>query len=294
MKRPFSLLVIHGDGSRALRISLPGWIAYGTLALVAGVAAAMIGLSGDYVLLKREYAQFPGLHQCVEDERAFHSFQPRIAAVRGEISAWKALHAKMWKAFDSAEDSNLSRTAAGGGTLNVDASTMGVELRPARELDLLTTSVAEESPRLRELDRVIEHMGKIMNALPLHWPVHGHITSDYGLRRSPWGGGGQEHHRGLDIRSPPGTPVRSPGAATVVAVSSHGSYGKNVVLDHGNGVKSRYAHLQKLEVKVGQQVEEGQVIGLVGSTGRSTGPHLHYEVLVQGKAVNPHGFLREH
>src|SRR5207244_230479 len=122
------------------------------------------------------------------------------------------------------------------------------------------------------------------------WPHH------LGLRTAPipLGRGWQEHHRGLDIRSPPGTPVRSPGAATVAAVSSHGSYGKNVVLDHGNGVKSRYAHLQKLEVKVGQQVEEGQVIGLVGSTGRSTGPHLHYEVLVQGKAVNPHGFLREH
>jgi len=87
MKRPFSLLVIHGDGSRALRISLPGWIVYGTLALVAGVAATMIGLSGDYVLLKREFAQFPGLHQCVEDERAFHSFQPRRSPRRGAITA---------------------------------------------------------------------------------------------------------------------------------------------------------------------------------------------------------------
>jgi murein DD-endopeptidase MepM/ murein hydrolase activator NlpD len=131
-----------------------------------------------------------------------------------------------------------------------------------------------------------------MNALPLRWPVHGHITSSFGLRRSPWGGG-PEHHPGIDIRSPSGTPVRSPGAARVAAVSSHGSYGKNVTLDHGNGVRSRYAHLNKLEVKIGEHVERGQVIGLVGSTGRSTGPHLHYEVMVQGKKVDPQGFLRE-
>ena len=71
----------------------------------------------------------------------------------------------------------------------------------------------------------------------------------------------------------------------------YGGYGKNVVLDHGNGVESRYAHLKKIDVKLGQRVERGQVIGLVGSTGRSTGPHLHYEVLVEGKPVDPRSFL---
>src|SRR5207244_10661410 len=155
----------------------PGWLRYRTLAPVAGRAAAMIGLSGDYVLLKREYAQFPGLHQCVEDERAFHSFQPRIAAVRGEISAWKALHTKMGKAFSTVEDLNLSRTAAGGG-LDADASAVGVELRPARELDLLTTRVGGESPRLRALDHVTDHMGKIIKPLPLHRPGNANTPPD--------------------------------------------------------------------------------------------------------------------
>src|SRR5881397_3744201 len=110
------------------------------------------------------------------------------------------------------------------------------------------------------------------------------------LRRSPWGRG-REHHDGIDIGSLSGTPVKSPAAGTVVAASSHGGYGKNVVLDHGNGVESRYAHLKKIDVKLGQRVERGQVIGLVGSTGRSTGPHLHYEVLVEGKPVDPRSFL---
>jgi len=291
MKRPLSLLVIHGDGSRITRVRLPRWIATGTIVLVGAVGATMFGLSGDYMLLKRESAQFPALRQCVADERAFHSFQPQLEAVRSEIRTWKSLHAKMWKAFGPPEDDLAPATAAG--SAEEHGYPPGVEVRPAQELDLLTASVNQEGPRVRELEQMIAHMGKIMNSLPLRWPVRGHITSNFGLRRSPWGGG-MENHRGLDIRSPPGTPVRSPGAATVTSVRLHGSYGKNVMLDHGNGVRSRYAHLNKVEVKPGEQLARGQIIGRVGSTGRSTGPHLHYEVLVQGKPVNPQDFLLEH
>src|SRR5438093_1420683 len=129
-------------------------------------------------------------------------------------------------------------------------------------------------------------------ALPLRWPVRGPVKSEYGLRHSPWNGA-WERHPGIDIGSPPGTPVTSPAPGRVVAASSQGGYGKHVTLAHGNGVKSRYAHLKQLDVKLGQRIEKGQVIGLVGSTGRSTGPHLHYEVLVEGKRVDPRGFLWE-
>jgi len=290
MKDPFTLLLVHGDGSRVLRVCLPRWIVYGTLGSVAAVATATIGLSGGYVLLERESGQMAALRQRADDERVLDSFQTRIAAVRSEIKTWKALHTKMWKAFGLAASSDRARTGAGGGTLDANAPTPGAEPRPSGELDLLATSVADEGPRLRQLERVIGRMGKVMNALPLSWPVRGQIDSEYGLRRSPWGRG-REHHDGIDIGSLSGTPVKSPAAGTVVAASSHGGYGKNVVLDHGNGVESRYAHLKKIDVKLGQRVEQGQVIGLVGSTGRSTGPHLHYEVLVEGKAVNPRNFL---
>ena len=80
----------------------------------------------------------------------------------------------------------------------------------------------------------------------------------------------------------------------MIAAHSGGGYGRNVVLDHGNGIESRYAHLKKVDVTVGQRVEKGDVVGLVGNTGRSTGPHLHYEVLVEGKPVNPREFLEAH
>ena len=129
-----------------------------------------------------------------------------------------------------------------------------------------------------------------MTALPLRWPVRGPVRSEFGMRQSPLSGE-PEDHKGIDIGSPPGTPVQSPAAGTVVAASSGGGYGRHVTVDHGYRVKSRYGHLEKLDVKVGQHVEKGDVIGLVGSTGRSTGPHLHYEVLVEGKQVNPRRFL---
>ena len=278
MKPPLSLLLVHGDGSRVLRVCLPRWIAYATLGLVAAVAVATSG----FMVLVRQSGRTATLRQRVDDERALESFQmsfqTRIAAVRSEIKAWKALHAKMWKAFGLAPSPDRTRTGAGGGTLDTN------------ELDLLATTVADEGPRLRELQRVVGRMGKVMSGLPLSWPVRGQIDSEYGFRRSPWGRG-REHHDGIDIGSLPGTPIKSPAAGTVVAASSHGGYGKNVVLDHGNGVESRYAHLKKIDVKLGQRVEQGQVIGLVGSTGRSTGPHLHYEILVEGKPVNPRSFL---
>jgi len=106
MKDPFTLLLVHGDGSRVLRVCLPRWIVYGTLGSVAAVATATIGLSGGYVLLERESGQMAALRQRADDERVLDSFQTRIAAVRSEIKTWKALHTKMWKAFGLAASSD--------------------------------------------------------------------------------------------------------------------------------------------------------------------------------------------
>jgi len=288
MKPPFSLLVVHGDGSRVLRVSLPRWIVYGTLGSVAAVAA--VGLSAEYVFRQRDGNEVAELRRRVDDQRAvIDSFQTRVAAVRGEITTWRALHAKMWEAFGP-EAGAEEETGIGGAA--PDALATGVEPPRGEELDLLASSVAEEEPRLRELARVIGRAGTIVHALPLRWPVHGPVKSGYGLRRSPWSGA-PEHHEGIDIGSPPGTPVEAPAAGSVVEASSQGDFGKHVMLDHGNGVRSLYGHLKRVDVKVGQRVAKGQVIGLVGSTGRSTGPHLHYEVLMAGKPVDPSRFLWE-
>jgi murein DD-endopeptidase MepM/ murein hydrolase activator NlpD len=126
---------------------------------------------------------------------------------------------------------------------------------------------------------------------PTRWPVWGQITSGFGYRTNPMGGGRGEHHDGIDIRVPTGTNVLATGGGTVRQAGWQGSYGYIVVIDHGSGIQTAYAHNSRILVSVGQRVERGEVIARSGSTGRSTGPHVHYEVRVNGKYMNPRGFF---
>lgn len=117
-------------------------------------------------------------------------------------------------------------------------------------------------------------------------PLNGPVTSGFGPR---WG----TMHEGMDIAAGTGTPVRAAAGGVVKKASWYGGYGKAVIIDHGKGVKTLYAHNSKLNVKVGDRVQAGEVISKVGSTGDSTGPHLHFEVQVHGKAVNPRPWLKK-
>lgn len=118
----------------------------------------------------------------------------------------------------------------------------------------------------------------------LAWPVYGVISSPFGMR-------GDGMHEGLDISAPRGTPIRAAAAGRVVELGAMGNYGLAVIIDHGQGLQTLYAHCDRLLVRRGARVEAGQVIAVVGSTGRSTGPHLHFEVIVRGERVDPLGFL---
>ena len=121
---------------------------------------------------------------------------------------------------------------------------------------------------------------------PSIWPTQGYVSSPYGLRF-----GGTEFHQGIDIAAEMGTPIVAAADGVVTAAGWNGGYGNMVDIDHGSGVVTRYGHASAVAVTVGQQVRRGQVIAYVGSTGRSTGPHLHYEVRVGGQPVNPAAYL---
>lgn len=122
------------------------------------------------------------------------------------------------------------------------------------------------------------------SAAGLIWPVEGPVTSPFGVR---WG----RMHTGIDIAAPEGTPIKAAAAGTVIYASWMRGYGNLTVIDHGGGLATAYAHQSRLATSVGQSVAQGEVIGYVGSTGHSTGPHLHFEVRVNGEPVDPLGYL---
>ncbi|HEX8746134.1 MAG TPA: peptidoglycan DD-metalloendopeptidase family protein [Pyrinomonadaceae bacterium] len=142
----------------------------------------------------------------------------------------------------------------------------------------------------REL-KSYEEVLKRRATVPSIWPVAGELTDGFGGRRNPFGGLGSEFHTGQDISALSGTPVMAAAQGTVIFAGWQNGYGQIVIIDHGNGLTTRYGHLSGIDVELGQLLARGQQLGRVGSTGRSTGPHLHYEVRINDEPVNPCQYL---
>ncbi len=140
---------------------------------------------------------------------------------------------------------------------------------------------------MRAYERVLRERGYT----PTVWPVTGKLEGGFGGRRNPFGGGSFEFHSGQDIDAAHGDPVVAGASGAVTFVGWQNGYGQLVVIDHGGGLTTRYGHLSHIDVLQGQKVERSQFIGRVGSTGRSTGPHLHYEVRINDEPVNPLQYL---
>ncbi len=154
---------------------------------------------------------------------------------------------------------------------------------------------AEMELRLQSLETLRAEVARqlaYLAAKPAGWPVRGVITSFYGYRASPYSGT-RQFHEGLDIAARYGTPIVATGDGRVVFAGWRSAYGLTVIIDHGFGYSTFYGHNSKNAVTVGTLVRRGQIIGYVGSTGQSTGPHVHYEVWINGKPVNPWAYLRE-
>jgi murein DD-endopeptidase MepM/ murein hydrolase activator NlpD len=130
------------------------------------------------------------------------------------------------------------------------------------------------------------------NLMPSLWPVNGSLVSHFGMRMDPFSGQGG-FHPGVDLHAPVGTPIRAAADGRIVQAGWNAGYGISVMIDHENDMQTLYGHLSRVELRVGQEVKRGQIIGLTGTTGRSTGPHLHYEVHVGGAPVNPYRYLRQ-
>ena len=172
---------------------------------------------------------------------------------------------------------------------NADRSAMGGPLEK-----LVTSADGTIDPRFERLGLSIARMAALERGLagiPQVTPARKDmISSGFGYRRDPFTRRGAMH-KGLDFKGAIGTPIRAASTGRVSFVGWKGGYGKTVEITHGNGLMTRYAHMSRFETKVGQRVEAGDTIGAIGNTGRSTGPHLHFEVRINNRAVNPRTFL---
>ncbi len=148
---------------------------------------------------------------------------------------------------------------------------------------------AEEAAMETRL-RIIEKTGNAA-FIPTMWAHLGRINNEFGYRRNPFGGRGYEFHAGMDIGGDRGDIVTAPANGTVTKAGWEGGYGNLIEIDHGNGLTTRYGHLSRGDVNIGDTIQRGQIIGLIGSTGRSTGPHLHFELRLNEKPINPRRFL---
>jgi len=286
----FSLLIVRGDGARVLRFNFPRRLPMMALGGALAGAVALAALVGDWWHVRQKLDQSASLFRQLDEQRAtIESFNRRVAELRKEVSGWRELHARIWEPFGPELQPRGRETGIGGRTEPEEQRPAGAST-PLDELDRLSETVMQEGQSLRALDRLIARARKAIVSLPSRWPVRGGVNSEFGKRVSPWTQT-SEFHGGIDIAAGPGTPVRAPAPGTVVHAGVGGEFGLSVILDHGSDIRTVYGHLSKVKVRPGDRVERGAEIALSGNTGRSTGPHLHYEIHVKGQPVNPRAYF---
>jgi murein DD-endopeptidase MepM/ murein hydrolase activator NlpD len=179
--------------------------------------------------------------------------------------------------------------SAGGGAIVPAAPTpvlVSPSESPASTFSLMRGLLGSIESRLAFVKSRVEGERALARATPSIWPIVGWLSSGFGNRRDPFDGT-PEFHAGLDIAADHGTPVSATADGTVVSAGVNGNYGNSVLMDHGFGLGTRFGHLSRFAVRPGQRVRRGEAIGFVGSTGRATSAHLHYEILLNGKPINP-------
>ena len=184
----------------------------------------------------------------------------------------------------------LTVRAVGGSKVDYPTADLIGNSNLRSDVDVLKDRTTDLESQMRLLESVAVTRANIIRYTPTIWPVKGNISSHYGSRPDPFNGDA-EMHLGLDISALYGSLVHAPADGIVVYAQRKSAYGNLVVLDHGNGLTTRHGHLSRFNVHVGQRVHKNDVIAFVGTTGRSTAPHLHYEVRLNDRPVNPRTYL---
>lgn len=253
-------------------------------AQLGGTGAVMANAAGPLAFFSPDKT-----HETAADraDRAFVSINKSLRAIESEqIDGVQTLADNAFRTAD--EIAEALRSAGLEVDVGEDGDAVGGPLLPIDAEPRFEASVQELDEALDRLETV----KSMARTLPIHNPAPGKaVSSSYGVRKDPLIGR-PAMHAGIDFRAGIGTPILATGAGTVIKAGWNGGYGRMVEIDHGKGVTTRYAHMSRIIVKQGDTVETGEAIGEAGSSGRSTGPHLHYEVRRAGAAVDPLKFLK--
>lgn len=290
----YTFIVVPNASSRLHKLRLPVQLLY----VLAGIGIISffltIGLGFSYAKMAFKVADYNQL-QSENIDLKVQKKNLEVSAVKlsSKLNELETLSERLTNLFESDnwnKRTKVSLPAVGGS--KVDYTTADLIGQPSlrTDMDIMKDRTSELENQLRLLEQVAEKRATILRFTPTIWPMRGHITSHYGNRLDPFNGDA-EMHLGLDIAGIYGTPVHAPADGLVIFAARKAAYGNLVIVDHGNGLTTRHGHLSRFNVRVGQRIRKNDVIGFVGTTGRSTAPHLHYEVRQNDHPVNPRNYL---
>jgi murein DD-endopeptidase MepM/ murein hydrolase activator NlpD len=261
-------------------------------ALLTVLALGYLGY--HFLVFQVDYRELAELRETVQAQEEMAAQLQTVAEELNRLRSFDTQIRRLAGMDTSPAAPSGSPPAVGGGTLELtkalkeeeQASQAQLLARLYQDLERLEREMALRAESLQAVTAYLTKQKDRLIATPALWPVEGYVTSKFGPRTSPFTGQPQ-HHTGIDIAAPPGTPIRAPADGIVTFAGTLPGYGNAVVLTHGFGFKTFYGHNQRNQVSKGQTVTRNQVIAFVGNTGYSTGAHLHYEVLLNDQPHDP-------
>ena len=249
----------------------------------------------DYIQVRKKTFELNQLRQQTQEQKSkIHLFASKIEDLEKQLSRLKDFDKRIRIIANLEKGGETALFMGMGGPapsdvrekLKAENNEMGLAQQMRSDIERLESEATSQEQSLSELERLLQSKKEMLAHTPSIWPVHGWVTAGFGFRTNPFTGLNQMHE-GLDIANRIGTPVIAPADGIVSDTGKDSSNGNVVVISHGFGINSRFLHLSKILVRAGQRVKRGDKIAEVGTTGLSTGPHLHYEVRVNGIPVNP-------
>jgi murein DD-endopeptidase MepM/ murein hydrolase activator NlpD len=293
-KSVYTFIVVPNASSRLHKLKLPARALHLLAAIGILSFFVLVGLGFSYAKMAFKAADYDKLQAENTDLKVQKKNLEVITLKLGEkLSNLQSVSERIQSLIESDNLTKHGSTNSPGiGGSKVDYPTSEL-LRSANLKDgiaLLKDKTAEMEDKFSTQEQLLVLRAKRELARPSIWPVRGPITSHYGNRADPFSGE-DELHLGLDISAIYNSQIHAPAEGVVIYADRKAAYGNLVVIDHGNGLTTRYGHLSRMLARVGQRVKRGEVIGLVGTTGRSTAPHLHYEVRRNDRPENPKNYL---